>query len=234
MRAEAVDAAELIVTDRRFGAARPLLEPTCRKTAPRLKPVVSSGVIPIVTGYIAASEDGVMTTLGRGGSDYSAAIIGACLDADEVWIWSDVDGILTADPNLVPGSAHTGSALLRRGRRAGALWRRSSASPHHPAARRARHPAAIIEQLQSRTPRHAHPGLPDPERQRYPAIISTLGLSMIRLSRNGDDFPLEPGQRRHAPAQPGRSRPRSAHVLAQLFREQPEPGHPPGATRPTA
>ena len=58
--------------------------------------------MPVVTGYIGATEAGVTTTLGRGGSDYSAAIIGACLEADEVWIWSDVDGILTADPNIVP------------------------------------------------------------------------------------------------------------------------------------
>jgi aspartate kinase len=56
----------------------------------------------VVTGFIAATKDGVTTTLGRGGSDYTAAILGACLDADEVWIWTDVDGVMTADPRVVP------------------------------------------------------------------------------------------------------------------------------------
>ena len=68
----------------------------------RVKPLVERGVIPVITGYIAATEGGVTTALGRGGGDYVAAIVGAGLDADEVWIWSDVDGILTADPNIVP------------------------------------------------------------------------------------------------------------------------------------
>ena len=64
--------------------------------------MLRDGIIPIVTGYLAATEDEVVTTLGRGGSDFSAAIIGQTLDADEVWIWTDVDGVMTADPRLVP------------------------------------------------------------------------------------------------------------------------------------
>ena len=61
-----------------------------------------AGVIPVVTGFIASTRDAVLTTLGRGGSDYSASIIGAALDADEVWIWTDVDGVMTANPSEVP------------------------------------------------------------------------------------------------------------------------------------
>jgi aspartokinase/homoserine dehydrogenase 1 len=68
----------------------------------RLLPLLAEGVTPVVTGFIAATKDGVTTTLGRGGSDYTAAILGACLDSDEVWLWTDVDGVMTADPRVVP------------------------------------------------------------------------------------------------------------------------------------
>lgn len=67
-----------------------------------LRPLLEKGIVPIVTGFIGATVDGILTTLGRGGSDYSATILGAALGADEVIIWTDVDGVLTADPRLVP------------------------------------------------------------------------------------------------------------------------------------
>ncbi len=102
---EAVSATELIITDDRFGEATPLMEATRKCLANRLVPLLKRGIIPVVTGFIAATEKGVTTTLGRGGSDYSAALLGAGLGADEVWIWTDVDGILTADPNLVPDAS---------------------------------------------------------------------------------------------------------------------------------
>src|SRR6476469_3056814 len=66
-----------------------------------LGPMLAEGIVPVVTGFIGATEDGVVTTLGRGGSDYSAAILGSALDADEVWIYTDVDGVMTADPRVV-------------------------------------------------------------------------------------------------------------------------------------
>jgi|HigsolmetaAR202D_1030399.scaffolds.fasta_scaffold00047_60 aspartate kinase len=97
-----IDATELIVTDDTFGAAHPLWEETREQTRQKLEPLLRSGIIPVVTGYIAATTNNIVTTLGRGGSDYSAAILGAALDANEVWIWTDVDGILTADPKIVP------------------------------------------------------------------------------------------------------------------------------------
>ena len=102
VRAQAVSAIDLIVTDDSFGAATPQVEATRQRLQAQIIPLLERGVIPVITGFVAATETGVTTTLGRGGSDFSAAIIGAGLDADEVWIWSDVDGILTADPNLVP------------------------------------------------------------------------------------------------------------------------------------
>lgn len=102
--AEWVDAAEVIVTDEVFGGADPLLEPTTRHARSRLNPLLQGGVVPVVTGFVGATESGISTTLGRGGSDYSAAILGAALDADEVQIWTDVNGIMTADPRVVPGA----------------------------------------------------------------------------------------------------------------------------------
>jgi aspartate kinase len=98
----AVDATEIIVTTDQFGGAEPLMEETRVRAAARLTPAVERGEIPVVTGFIGATADGVMTTLGRGGSDYSASIVGAALDADEVWIWTDVDGVMTANPAEVP------------------------------------------------------------------------------------------------------------------------------------
>ena len=99
---EPVDATEVIVTTDLFGGAEPLMDETRAKAGGRLKPLIAGGVIPVVTGFIAATQDGVMTTLGRGGSDYSASIIGAALDASEIWIWTDVDGVMTANPSEVP------------------------------------------------------------------------------------------------------------------------------------
>jgi aspartate kinase len=100
--AEAVDATELIVTDDNFGNATPLFEETNAKTRQRLAGLRRRGVVPVITGFRGATREGACTTLGRGGSDYSGTIMGAALDADEVWIWTDVDGVMTADPRLVP------------------------------------------------------------------------------------------------------------------------------------
>ena len=99
-----VDAAEVVVTDNQFGEAAPLLVPTCARVQSHLRPMMMAGVTPVITGFVAATEDGTPTTLGRGGSDFSAAILGACLPADEIQIWTDVDGILTADPRIVPNA----------------------------------------------------------------------------------------------------------------------------------
>lgn len=101
---EAIDATELILTDGNFQNAAPQSVATRARTTARLQPLLDEDAIPVVTGFIGATADGVTTTLGRGGSDYSAAILGQALDADEVWIWTDVDGVMSADPRLVPGA----------------------------------------------------------------------------------------------------------------------------------
>ncbi len=99
---ESIEATELIVTDAYHGGAEPRMGLTRQRAQARLRPLMARGAVPVVTGFIGATEDGKLTTLGRGGSDYSATILGAALDASEVVIWTDVDGVLTADPRLVP------------------------------------------------------------------------------------------------------------------------------------
>jgi aspartokinase/homoserine dehydrogenase 1 len=94
-----------VVTDAVFGNASPRSEATRERCMARLRPLLQAGVVPIVTGFNGATEDGRPTTLGRGGSDFSASILSAALDADELWIWTDVDGIMTADPRLVSDPA---------------------------------------------------------------------------------------------------------------------------------
>ncbi|HVV44300.1 MAG TPA: aspartate kinase [Bryobacteraceae bacterium] len=100
--AEAVNAAEAVVTDSVFNAASPLMDLTQEKAQARLMPILRKGGSPIVTGFNGATVEGWPTTLGRGGSDFSASILAAALNATELWIWTDVDGIMTADPRLVP------------------------------------------------------------------------------------------------------------------------------------
>lgn len=101
-RATAVNGADLIVTDSVFGNASPFQDQTAVKAKAVLLPLLAAGKIPIATGFNGATVDGRGTTLGRGGSDFSASILSAALDAEELWIWTDVDGIMTADPRLVP------------------------------------------------------------------------------------------------------------------------------------
>jgi bifunctional aspartokinase / homoserine dehydrogenase 1 len=103
--AEAISGSELIVTDAVFGNASPQMSATKARCAERLRPRIAQGIVPIVTGFNGATADGRTTTLGRGGSDFSASILAAALDAQELWIWTDVDGIMTADPRIVPDVA---------------------------------------------------------------------------------------------------------------------------------
>jgi len=101
-----VDAATIIVTDDRFQDATPDVEATRLQAEEILEPLLDTALTPVITGFIGATPEGVTTTLGRGGSDFSAGLIAACLDSDELWIWTDVDGVMTADPRVVP-AAHT-------------------------------------------------------------------------------------------------------------------------------
>ncbi len=97
-----VDSRSVIVTDKRHMQAAPLFAESNAKLAATIPPLAAKGVV-VMGGFIGATEDGVTTTLGRGGSDYTAAIVGAGIGAEEIQIWTDVDGMLTADPTILPG-----------------------------------------------------------------------------------------------------------------------------------
>jgi len=191
MRAQAISATELIVTDDNFGAATPLMDQTRRQLQQRIRPLIERGVIPVITGYIAATEEGVTTTLGRGGGDYTAALVGAGLDADEVWIWSDVDGILTADPNIVP-QART---LTELSYAEAANLAYFGADVLHPKTIRPVTESGIpLRIVNSFNP--THPGTlivetPSSGRELLPAIISTTGLSMIAIGSQDDTWTLQ-------------------------------------------
>jgi aspartate kinase len=100
--AQQVDARQCIFTDDEHGSASPSMPETYLQTQTVLGPLIESGVVPVLGGFIGATSEGVTTTLGRGGSDYTAALIGAALGAQEIQIWSDVTGVLTADPRVFP------------------------------------------------------------------------------------------------------------------------------------
>jgi bifunctional aspartokinase / homoserine dehydrogenase 1 len=102
IQAKAIETTGFIVTNAHYQNAHPDFQVTAEKTRAVLNPLLDEGLIPIVTGFIGATSEGIITTLGRGGSDYTAAIIGSVLPADDVWIWTDVDGVMTTDPRIAP------------------------------------------------------------------------------------------------------------------------------------
>jgi len=102
IKARAVPSTQFVVTNAHYQNAHPDFKATTEKTRALLNPLMDAGFVPITTGFIGATPEGAITTLGRGGSDYSAAIIGAVLPADDVWIWTDVDGVMTTDPRIEP------------------------------------------------------------------------------------------------------------------------------------
>ena len=106
INARQIDSRRLIVTDDEYGAATPIVDETNELVKLELEPLVSAGEVPILGGFIAASRSGETTTLGRGGSDYSAALVAAALDASELQIWTDVTGVMTCDPRIC-GEART-------------------------------------------------------------------------------------------------------------------------------
>jgi aspartate kinase len=102
MPAEHVDSRDVVITDKRHTQAAPNFPETYARLSKTIPPLAEQSVV-VMGGFIASTEEGVTTTLGRGGSDYTAAIVGAGIDAEEIQIWTDVDGMLTADPTILPG-----------------------------------------------------------------------------------------------------------------------------------
>jgi aspartate kinase len=102
--ARALDARGVLVTNEEFGRAQPLMDETALRVRELVRPRLQNGGVPVLGGFIGSTASGVTTTLGRGGSDWSAAVIGALLPAEEIQIWTDVDGLMTVDPRLIPGA----------------------------------------------------------------------------------------------------------------------------------
>ena len=104
-----VDAGAVIVTDANHSHATALMDLIKLRVASTVRPLLESGSIPVLGGFIGATTDGVPTTLGRGGSDFTASILGASLEAESIEIWTDVDGMMTADPRICPDAQNIDS-----------------------------------------------------------------------------------------------------------------------------
>ena len=209
---QAVDATELIVTGDAFQNAMPFMALTRTRIQERLSPLLEDGVIPVITGFIAANQEGIITTLGRGGSDYTAAIFGDCLDADEVWTLTDVDGVMTADPRVVAGArvipeisfneiselAYFGAKVLHPKtirpvlERDIPLWVKNTFNPDHPGTRITRNPSrapgtitavALIRDLSMVTVEgRGMLGVPGIAARTFSAVAQT-GASVLMISQ---------------------------------------------------
>ncbi len=175
-----VDARELVRTDARFGRAAPETETTVRQVRERLVPVLATGSVPVIQGFIGGDAAGRTTTLGRGGSDFTAAIIGAALGAGDVTIWTDVDGIFTADPRRIPKAR----VLAELGFEEAVELAWFGAKVIHPAA--AKHAAARRVRLSIRNTFHPERAgtLIHPDRRRTPGVAAVAhrsGTVLIRV-----------------------------------------------------
>ena len=184
--AQFVESTQCVVTDDHFQNAVPDMAATTRRTCQVLAPIQAAGRTPVVTGFLGATPEGITTTLGRGGSDYSASILAVALRANEVWIWTDVDGVMTADPRLVP-EARTIPALSYR---EVAEMAHFGAKVLHP---KSIHPAILngIGLRVCNTFNPSHPGtrlLADREgngRGVIKAVTAIRGLQLITLAGTG-------------------------------------------------
>jgi aspartate kinase len=140
--AQLMDARQCIITDDAFTRANPLFDLTDAAIVEHLRPVIKSGKIPVFQGFIGRTRDGITTTIGRGGSDYTASIVGAALDAEDIQIWTDVDGIMTTDPRMV-----------KEARRIKAISFDEAAELAYFGAK-VLHPATIIPAVRKRIPVH--------------------------------------------------------------------------------
>jgi aspartokinase/homoserine dehydrogenase 1 len=185
VRAEAVDATELIVTDGRAGGASPDLPATDRRLRGRLKPLLAKGKVPVLPGFLGSAPDGRVVTLGRGGSDLTATLVGRALGARAVVLWKDVPGFLTADPRVVPDA-----------RVIAQLHPREAAELAYYGAK-VLHPRALIPLAGRRVPIFLRP-FADPGRSgteisprrtlsRYPvkALSAIMGQALVTISGNG-------------------------------------------------
>ena len=151
-----VDARGAVITNDDHGRAIPRMPETMAAIRATAGVSLERGRIPVLGGFVGATPDGHTTTLGRGGSDYSGALVGAGIEASEIQIWTDVDGMLTADPTYRREAAPGAAAVVCRGRRARVLRCEGAASQHHPAGSGAGHPGAHSEFAPTRRFRDEH------------------------------------------------------------------------------
>jgi aspartokinase/homoserine dehydrogenase 1 len=188
--AEVVDAAALIQTDGRFGHAAPDLPATQREVQARLLPILEEGRVPVVPGFIGAAPDGAVVTLGRGGSDLTATVLGRSLGARQVFLWKDVPGVLTADPRTVPDARvvahfHTREAAEVAYQGAKVLHPRALAPLTHGmrvVIRPFADPGAQGTEISMRA---THPGSPRRVRSPVRAISATVDQALLTVSGNG-------------------------------------------------
>jgi aspartate kinase len=165
IRAALVDSRDFIITDDRFTAAAPIASETTRRAREVLLPLLEDRRVPVAQGFIGATGDGVTTTIGRGGSDYSAALIGAALEAEAIEIWTDVDGLMTADPRVVPGARRIRVISF------------AEASELSYFGAKVLHPSTVLPAVEKGIPVHIY-------NTRNPSCEGTLIVARPRASRN--------------------------------------------------
>ena len=186
--AQAVEATRLIVTDDHLPVGRtPILRPHGLATRACLNPCLDAGQVPVVTGFMGATPEGIITTLGRGGSDYTAAILGAALPADEVWIWTDVNGVMTADPRLVPDARTIDELSYREVAELAYFGAKVLHPADHPPGDRGRDRAEGAQHLQPRPSRHAPGGRSSPadDGKVIKAVTVIKGLRLVTVEGRG-------------------------------------------------
>jgi aspartate kinase len=181
-----VDSARVLQTDAKFGEANPDLEATSRRARAEVLPLLAQCTVPVVTGYRGATASGQLTTLGRGGSDYSATVLGAALAADEVWIWTDVDGVLTADPRVCPNASTLSEISFAE---AVELSHYGAKVIHERAVRPAREagiPVWIKNSFRPELPGTRIDGLAPPDMRTVKAVSAVPRASLITVSTRQD------------------------------------------------
>lgn len=185
LRSKFIDARTMIRTDDTFGEASIDFTYSNKTIYETIAPMVADGIVPVVTGFIAATEDGITTTIGRSGSDYTGSIVGAALNSKEIWIWTDVDGVMTADPRIVP-SARVLSEIS---------YREAAEMSYFGA--KVIHPKTMVPAIEKSIPirikntfNPAHPGTlisGTTQKNKFSAktVTSIDGLSVISIEGNG-------------------------------------------------
>jgi len=173
-------ATDFIVTNNDFGSADFILHETVKKTKKVLLPLLDKGIVPIVTGFIGSTTDGRITTLGRGGSDYSASIIGLALKVEEVQIWTDVDGVFTSDPRVIRQSYQIKKISYREAAELAAF----GAKVLHPRTIRPAQSAQIpVRVLNTMNPKN--PGtlieIASPSKSRIVAVTAKKNITLVNI-----------------------------------------------------